>query len=110
MVFNNTKNSPVQSRQELIARLRSEIPRLTKEFGVKRLGIFGSFQSGKFNQKSDVDLLVEFNEIPGLRFVRLVEELQGVLGRDADVLTLAGIKNIRNKGVAERILRTLEYV
>lgn len=31
-----------------------------ENFGVKRLGLFGSFVRGKQNPKSDIDLLVEF--------------------------------------------------
>ena len=37
---------------------RKEIQR----FGVKRIGLFGSFQTNKQHQKSDIDILVEFSK------------------------------------------------
>ncbi|KJU86807.1 nucleotidyltransferase, partial [Candidatus Magnetobacterium bavaricum] len=35
---------------------------IRERYGVKRIGIFGSFARGQGNDNSDVDVLVEFRE------------------------------------------------
>ena len=35
---------------------------MLKKYGVKRIGLFGSFIRGDQNKKSDIDFLVEFNK------------------------------------------------
>jgi uncharacterized protein len=41
-------------------------PYLKEEFKVKDIGIFGSYIRGEQNEKSDLDVLVEFGERIGL--------------------------------------------
>ncbi|HBL24632.1 MAG: nucleotidyltransferase family protein [Syntrophorhabdaceae bacterium] len=58
-------------------------------FGVKRLGLFGSFVRGQERPDSDIDLLVEFE--PGEKtfdhFMALSFYLEEVLGRRVEVVT-----------------------
>lgn len=97
-------------RDETIKKIRGQYSYLSSEFGVKRIGLFGSVSVGTATEKSDIDLLVEFNRPIGLRFVNLVDYLQGILGRKVDVVTRDGLENIRVKKVAEDIRKTLIYV
>jgi len=46
--------------------LRSHKTTLHDHYGIKRIGVFGSFASGKAHSKSDVDLLVSFRTPVGL--------------------------------------------
>ena len=68
------------------------------------------FVMGTDTEKSDIDLLVEFNRPIGLRFINLVDYLEDLLGRKVDVVTRDGLENIRVKKVAEDIHRTVIYV
>ena len=52
----------VQTKQDLIGRLRHHRDDLSR-LGVRRIGLFGSFQRGEPDPESNVDLLVEF--VPG---------------------------------------------
>ncbi len=66
-----------------------------REFGVKRLDIFGSLARGEGTAESDVDLLVEFEEPemhPSKRFFGLLHHLEDALGREVDLLTFSSIK------------------
>jgi hypothetical protein len=45
-----------------LALLQQHEPTLKKRFGVKRIGIFGSFARGEEGPNSDVDVLVEFQK------------------------------------------------
>ncbi len=97
-------------REELIALIREYYTYLAAEYGVKRIGIFGSYVRGEPEEVSDVDLVVEFERPIGFRFVELVEYLENLLGREVDVLTPMGIRGIRLPWVAEEIERSIVYV
>jgi len=64
------------TREKIIQTLRKEMPYLRRHYGVKRLGLFGSFAAQKQNRVSDVDLVVEFTRPIGLIFVDMAEHLE----------------------------------
>ncbi|MBS1786386.1 MAG: nucleotidyltransferase family protein [Acidobacteria bacterium] len=78
----------VATKQELIELIQSHDAEL-KAFGVKRLGLFGSFVRNEAKPESDVDLLVEFT--PGQKtfsnFMDLGFFLEELFGRKVDLLT-----------------------
>lgn len=90
--------------------LKENYPVLTDEYGVSRIGIFGSVAKGTMTEDSDLDIVVEFKRPIGFKFVRLVEYLESLFGKRVDVITKDGIKNIRVKEVARNIERNLIYV
>jgi uncharacterized protein len=73
-------------------------------FGVSSLALFGSVARGEARADSDVDILVEFasGEVVGFfRFLRLKRYLEGILGREVDLVTRAALK----PQLRERILK-----
>jgi hypothetical protein len=98
------------TREQAVRLLREKRPYLAAQFGVSRIGLFGSYAKGLSHETSDIDLLVEFERPIGLRFVELVDYLEDLLGRKVDVLTPAGIQNIRIKRVARNITQSIVYV
>jgi predicted nucleotidyltransferase len=76
-----------KARQEIVEILRQALPELSREFGVRRLAIFGSYARGDATHDSDVDVLVEFDPSLGLRFVDLAERIEALLGMPADVVS-----------------------
>jgi predicted nucleotidyltransferase len=98
------------SREEIIALLRQHYPYLAAEYGVKRVGLFGSFAEGLPDERSDIDLIVEFDRPIGFRFVELAEYLERLLGREVDLLTPASIRGIRIPWIADDIERSVIYV
>ncbi|MBI2078912.1 MAG: nucleotidyltransferase family protein [Euryarchaeota archaeon] len=56
---------------------------------IRRLSLFGSVVRDDFTDKSDVDVLVEFEpgKTPGLEFFTMGDELGKILGRRVDFLT-----------------------
>jgi predicted nucleotidyltransferase len=97
-------------REEIIALIRQYYAYLAAEYGVKRIGLFGSYAQGEPGEASDIDLIVEFERPIGFRFVELAEYLENLLGRKVDILTPVGIRNIRLPWVAEEIERGIIYV
>lgn len=98
------------TKAEAIDRLRKELPFLHEAFGLSRIGIFGSFAVDRQTDESDVDLVLEFEHTPGMRFVELTEHIERLLHRKVDVLTGAGISAIRNERIAQSIKDSVVYV
>lgn len=72
---------------------------------VQRLAVFGSFVHGRFRPgESDVDVLVEFSNLPPARYAQayfgLKEELEGLLGHPVDLVTAESVHNpYRREGI-----------
>ena len=98
------------TREETIRLLREAQPYLSAEYGVKRLGLFGSYAKGRPTGASDVDIVVEFERPIGFKFVALSEYLERVLGARVDILTPAGIRGIRVPRIARAIEGSIVYV
>jgi predicted nucleotidyltransferase len=98
------------TREKVLELLQANYPFLAGEFGVSKIGLFGSFAKGQPDETSDIDIVVEFDRPIGYRFVDLVEYLENLLGRKVDVLTPAGIQGIRIERVAKSIVESIVYV
>lgn len=79
---------PVQTKEEVMGCLRAHKDAI-RHFGVKRLGLFGSFVRNAQNEQSDVDFLVEF--LPGKKtfrnFIGLAFFLEDLLQRRVELVT-----------------------
>lgn len=98
------------TQKKVIEVLRKELPYLNSSYGVRRVGLFGSFAKGEQSEDIDVDILVEFERPIGLKFMELAEYFEGVFGRKTEILTTEGVRGIRIKRVAEDIKRSVVYV
>jgi len=90
----------------VIKKLEAQAPAIRTQFGVKRIGIFGSFARGEQTRKSDVDVLVDFAQGSATlhNFVALCDYLEALFKRKVDLLTVEGIdKYIRHYVEAEVI-------
>ncbi|MCL4299232.1 MAG: nucleotidyltransferase family protein [Anaerolineae bacterium] len=52
-------DTPTKNKKEVLSIIRRHQDKI-KTFGVKKLGLFGSFVRDEQNAESDIDLLVEF--------------------------------------------------
>jgi len=60
-------------------------------FGVKRIGLFGSFARGEQKESSDIDVLVEFEKPTFRNFMDLSFYLEDLFGRKVDLVTVKGL-------------------
>ncbi len=97
------------TRDEIIEKLRSELPYLKEKYNVEKIGIFGSFAKEQQTPESDIDIVVEFIKPLGFDFVEFGEYLENLLGTKVDILTKSGIKSIRIKSIAQDIVRNIIY-
>jgi len=80
-------------REEAIATLRGYLPALRRDFGVRRLSLFGSTARDEAREDSDLDILVEFDVVPALdAFVGLKLFLEDKIGRKVDLVTPDALK------------------
>ncbi len=98
------------TKDQVIQLLRRNQSYLSSKYGVKRIGLFGSYARGQPDEESDVDIFVEFERPIGLKFVEFAEELEMLFGQKVDVLTPAGIQRIRIRHVARDIEEGIIYV
>jgi uncharacterized protein len=78
------------------------------EFGVKEIGLFGSFVNDEADSQSDVDLLVDIvSEKKTFRnFLSLSYYLEDLLGAKVELVT----KQSLSPHIGPHILKTVEYV
>ena len=97
----------MKSRQDILRFLAHSKSELERRFGVRRIGLYGSYASGTQQENSDVDLVVElkeprFDDLAGLHI--FVEQ---ALDCKVDIRRLS--KNIRTPFV-QRIEQEALYV
>lgn len=98
------------TKDRIVELLQEQNTYLAREFGVRKIGLFGSFAKGLSSDSSDIDLVVEFESPIGLRFVELADHLESLFGRRVDILTPTGIQAIRRKTIAKSIAESIVYV
>lgn len=98
------------TKEEITKILQESYPYLASEYGVKRIGFFGSYAKDTPTETSDVDIVVEFDRPIGFRFAEFAEYLESLLGKRVDVLTPAGIQGIRIERIARSIEENIVYV
>ena len=83
---------------------------LAETYGVKRIGLFGSYAKGTQTEASDIDIIVEFDTPLGFKFMEFADYLEEILGKPVDVLTVGGLQGIRIPHVAQSIRESIVYV
>lgn len=96
----------IERKRDLFTLLANHKEQL-KQFGVKRWGVFGSFARDQQNTRSDVDILVEFEE--GKKsfdnFMHLAFFLEEKVGRRVELVTPESL----SPHIGPHILREVEY-
>ena len=93
----------------LIDQKRNEVAALCRRAGARRLDAFGSVVRPDFDPTaSDLDFVVEFDEVPpgayAQAYFELKEGLETLFGRPVDLVTSSGLTNpfFRRRVAAER--------
>jgi len=91
---------------EILKILRQHKKELKQKFGVKRLGVFGSYVRDEQAEDSDVDIVVEFEK--GRKtfdnFMDLVFFLEELLGKKVDLVTLESVSPFIRPYIAEEVI------
>ncbi|MCL4456010.1 MAG: nucleotidyltransferase family protein [Nitrospirae bacterium] len=80
---------------------------VSRKYHVSEIGVFGSFVRGEQKRRSDIDILVDFDEIPDLfKFIELERYLQKLLRKKVDLIDKQGIR----PELKDRILKEVVYI
>jgi len=79
---------------------------LMMRYNLRSIALFGSITRNEATEKSDIDILVEFEKRIGLEFVLLADELEELLGVKIDLVTPNALK----PKMFEHIKQDLQYV
>ena len=92
---------------DLISKHQQELKRICQESGISYLAIFGSEARGEARDDSDVDLLIEFKDTPGLiRFIGIKQQFEKILDRKVDLVTKKGL----SKHVAPYVVKDVKQI
>ena len=93
--------------ERIISILKKNKAELKEKYGVKEIGIFGSYVRGEYKEKSDLDILVEFEEdakIGLLMFVNLENYLSGLIGVKVDLVEKSALKPRIGKNILREVI------
>lgn len=94
-------------KNEIIAIIKNRKKELTSQYGVRRLGLFGSYVKNRQHKRSDIDLLVQFDrDIDLFDFIDLREYLEKQLNLKVDLVMESALK----PNLGKHILKEVEYV
>ena len=72
--------------------IRDKKIEFASKYHLKSIGIFGSFTREDFQDDSDIDILVEFDQPIGIEFIDLANELEELLKIKVDLVSKKGVK------------------
>jgi hypothetical protein len=92
--------------EQLIRVLRSHLPQLRESYGVQGLEVFGSYVRREEGKKSDLDLLVEFDDRPLslIQFIELEHYLGDLLGVKVDLVEKGVLKPAIGRRILEEVV------
>lgn len=92
-------------RQQIREEIQRHKPSLRGQYGVRSLGLFGSYARNEQGPRSDIDILVEFDAPIGLlRFTELERNLGELLGRKVDLVMKSALKPRIGRRILEEVI------
>lgn len=94
------------TRSEILDILKALKPEIQARYGVKEIGLFGSFVREEQSEASDIDILVEFERPIGFfKFLELEEYLAARLGGKVELVTQKALKPRIGKYILEEVVQ-----
>ena len=90
--------------------ISAKINNIVKEYPINRVGVFGSFSRGDFDQNSDIDIVVDLKNHMGYAFFQLWDELETNLQKPVDLLTYSSIMNETKGDLKENFLKEVKWI
>ena len=78
----------MKTTQEYLQILKDYKSRKAAQYGISRIGIFGSVARGEQAEHSDVDIFVELDTLNIFHLIHIKEELQAIFGCPVDIVRL----------------------
>lgn len=103
----NKRSYTVKTLEEIKEILKRHKEDIIRGYKVKEIGIFGSIVRGEQKKRSDIDILIEYYELPDLlKLIELERHLQRILRKKVDLVEKNGIR----PELKDRILKEVVYI
>jgi uncharacterized protein len=91
---------------DMLCTLCVHLPELRERYGVRALGVFGSYVRGEQRPRSDLDLLVEFDERPLtlIQVITLEQHLSDLLGVKVDLVEKKTLKPAIGRHILQEVV------
>ena len=96
-----------RSLKEIEAVLKKHKKKLKEKYGIREIGIFGSYLRGEAKEDSDLDILVDFEpeaRVSLLDFVELENYLSDMLGIKVDLVERDALKPKIGKHILSEVV------
>lgn len=94
------------TKDEILSKLSDLKPMLHADYGVKEIGLFGSYSNRSNTEESDIDILIEFEKPIGWKFFTLEMLLEKIFNKKIDLVT----KNALKAPIKDSILKQINFV
>ncbi len=95
----------MRSINEIKESIRSHKKNLQDTYGVRTIGIFGSYVRGEQTEGSDIDVLVELEKPIGFfKFLELEEKLEEITGLKVYLVTKKALKPVIGKYILNELV------
>lgn len=95
------------NRDDIISFISSHKAEFEQKFGVKKIGLFGSYVRGEVYEGSDIDIVVELEKPDLFSLIGIKQAVEEAFGNKVDIVRL---RDKMNKTLRRRIERDAIYV
>ena len=95
------------TKDYIINFINTQKPELNSKYGVKRIGLFGSYARGHANRDSDIDIVVELEKPDLFLLIGIKQFFEDAFRTHVDIVRL---RNRMNPALKTRIERDAIYV
>jgi len=94
-----------KSIEHILICIRKEMPYLKSHFQIKTIGVFGSYARDNASEKSDLDILVEYDISPGfIKFIQLEDFLSKLLNIEVDLVSVNALNDYIRPSILAEII------
>ena len=97
---------PRPTLDDVLRTLHLHLPELRERYGVRTLGVFGSYVRGEQKPRSDLDLLVEFDGRPLtlIQVIALEQHRSDLLGVKGDLIEKKTLKPAIGRHILQEVI------
>ena len=94
-------------KEDIVSFISAHKAEFAREFGVKKIGLFGSYARGEIREGSDIDIVVELDTPDLFCLIGIKQSIEEALQKKVDVVRL---RDNMNEALRRRIERDTVYV
>lgn len=94
-------------REEIVNFISTHKAEFEQKFGVKKIGLFGSYARGEVHKQGDIDIVVEMEKPDLFNMIGVKQAIEEALKSQVDIIRL---RDNMNRFLRQRIEKDVIYV